>query len=87
MATSHLRQFNHIASPEELGITMTKGYNLEVEPLTLNDFRHAIRYYAYTCLTGDELNIEWKMENMFMECQGNLGAFHRSRDGYQDRPF
>lgn len=87
MATSHLRQFNHVAKPDELGLTMTKGYALEVENLTLNDFRHAMRYYGYTGLTGDIYNIEWKMENMFMESQGNLGAFHRSRLGFQDREF
>ena len=28
MATSHLRQYNHIAHPEELGLTMAKGYEL-----------------------------------------------------------
>ena len=48
-------------------MTQTKGYALEVENLTLNDFRHAMRFYAYTGLTGDQFNIEWKMENMYME--------------------
>jgi len=47
MATSHYRQFNHIATPEELDFC-TQGYELEVENLTLNDFRHALRYYGYT---------------------------------------
>lgn len=78
MATSHYRQFNHIASPAELGLTLTKGYDLEVENLTLNDFRHALRYYGHVGTYGNDFAREWLMENMFMESQGNLSAFHRS---------
>jgi hypothetical protein len=66
MATSHYRQFNHIATPEELGFH-TQGYNMEVENLTLNDFRHAMRFYSYTAMMPNTYDIEWKMENMYME--------------------
>lgn len=30
---------------------------------------------------------EWRMENAFMESQGNLSAFHRSQKSYADRPY
>lgn len=66
---------------------MAKGYELEVENLTLNDFRNAMRYYGYTGVTSDIYDVEWRLENMFMECQGNLAAFHSSRKKFQDRPF
>lgn len=49
MATSHYRQFNHIAQPEELSIH-ARGYAMEVDNLSLDDFRHAMRYYGYTQL-------------------------------------
>jgi len=86
MATSHYRQFNHIATPDELGFC-TKGYNMEVENLTLNDFRHAMRYYSYTKLNSNSYDKEWRMENAYMESQGNLSAFHRSIKTYADRPY
>lgn len=84
MATSHYRQFNHIATPEELDIH-ARGYSMEVEPLCLDDFRHAIRYYGYTQFMGGEYMKEWQVENMFMECQGNLGMFHQSHNSFKDR--
>ena len=86
MSTSHYRQFNHIATPDELGFS-TSGYEMEVESLALNDFRKAMTYYGYTGVLPNIYEKEWKMENMFMESQGNLGAFHRSRLGFQDREF
>ena len=86
MATSHYRHFNHMTSPEELGF-MTQGYDMEVENLTLNDFRHAMRYYGYTKLYPNTYDMEWRMENMYMECQGNLAAFHRSLEQYGQRPY
>lgn len=86
MATSHYRQFNHIATPEELGFC-SQGYAMEVENLTLNDFRHAMRYYGYTKQYTNMFDKEWRMENAFMESQGNLSAFHRSQKSYADRPY
>lgn len=86
MATSHYRQFNHLAKPEELGLC-TRGYALEVDNLTLNDFRHAMRFYGATQLMPNMYDKEWMMENMYMECQGNLSAFHRSVLTYQDRHY
>ena len=58
MATSHYRQFNHIATPDELGLC-TQGYALEVDNLTLNDFRHAMRYYGYARLLPATYDTEW----------------------------
>ena len=66
MATSHYRQFNHMATPAELGFC-TQGYEMEVDNLTLNDFRHAMRYYGYTNLIPKQYDIEWRLENMYME--------------------
>lgn len=86
MATSHYRQFNHIATPDELQI-WSRGYALEVENLTLNDFRHAMRFYSYSKLIPNMYDKEWLLENMYMECQGNLSAFHRSYLNFQDRPY
>jgi len=86
MATSHYRQFNHIATPDELGFS-TDGYAMEVENLRLNDFRSAMRFYSYTGVLPSTYDIEWKLENMYMESQGNLGAFHKSYRTYQDRPY
>jgi hypothetical protein len=67
MSTSHYRQFNHIATPEDLGLC-TDGYAMEVKGILLNDFRHAMRYYSYTEMMPPIYDMEWKMENMFMEC-------------------
>ena len=86
MSTSHYRQFNHIATPDELGFS-TSGYEMEVESLALNDFRKAMTYYGYTGVLPNIYEKEWKMENMFMECQGNLGAFHKSYRTYAVRPY
>ena len=35
--------------PEELSIH-ARGYSMEVDNLSLDDFRHAMRYYGYTQL-------------------------------------
>ena len=86
MAMSHYRQFNHIVTPEEIGYH-TQGYSMEVENMTLNDFRHAMRYYGYIGLFPNHYEMEWRLENMFMETQGNLSAFHRSRLTYSDRAY
>ena len=40
---------------------------MQVENLTLNDFRHAMRFYSYTAMIPNTYDIEWKMENMYME--------------------
>lgn len=72
-ATSHGHQFNHTASPEMLG--MFKGYEKKVENLSLNDFRNAMHYYTLTGWMGDSYDEEWRLENLFMETQGNWNAF------------
>ena len=64
-----------------------KGYELEVENLTLNDFRHAMRYYSYSKLIPNSYEREWLLEIMHMECQGNLSFFHKSYKKYMDRPY
>jgi len=60
---------------------------MEVENLTLNDFRHAMRYYGYSKLYPNTFDKEWRLENMYMESQGNLSAFHRSMAKYADRSY
>jgi hypothetical protein len=74
-ATSHGHQFNHIATPEMLG--MFKGYEKKVENLSLNDFRNAMHYYTLTGWMGDSYDEEWRLENLFMETQGNWNAFRQ----------
>lgn len=55
--------------------------------MRLNDFRHAIRYFGYTGLIPNQYIKEWKLENMYMESQGNLSAFQRSHYNFLDRPY
>ena len=64
-ATSHGHQFNHIATPDDIG--MFRGYEKRVENLSLNDFRAAMHYYTLTGWMGDSFDEEWKLENLFME--------------------
>ena len=73
-ATSHKRQFNHIATPEQL--QWFTGYEQRVENLTLNDFRSAMRYWTFTEWMGETYDKEWELENRYMETQGNWYAFH-----------
>jgi len=86
MATCHFRQFNHIATPDELGFC-ARGYEMQVENLRLNDFRHAMRYYSYSKLIPNMYDFEWRLENAYMETQGSLSAFHQSINKYQVRPY
>jgi len=72
-ATSHKHQFNHIATPEDLGLF--QGYGHRVENLALNDFRNAMYYYTLTGWMAESYHEEWKLENLFMETQGNWQAF------------
>lgn len=75
VATSHKHQFNHIASWEDLGLF--QGYHHKVDNLALNDFRNAMSYYTLTGWMADSFAEEWKLENMFMETQGNWNAFRQ----------
>ena len=76
MATSHYHQHNHIDDWQRLG--GFEGYQQKVDNLTLDDFRSAMRYYMFTgWYMHHTLEQEWQLENAFMECQGNLGAFQQ----------
>ena len=58
-----------------------------MENLTLNDFRSAMRYFAFTRLMPNYYGTEWKLENLYMESQGNLSAVHKSMAKFKDRPY
>ena len=77
MATSHYRMFNHMVEPEHIGFG--PGYHQRVKNLPLNDFRNAMIYYSLTNVYPDSYGKEWRLESAFMECQGNLGAFHKAQ--------
>ena len=80
LATSHYRQHNHICYPKD--IDFYEGYHCRVQNMTLNDYRNACMYYTYTgWRTG--YPDERKLENNYMETQGNWEAFHRSWFRYQ----
>jgi small subunit ribosomal protein S29 len=74
-ATSHQHQFNHIATPEMLHLF--EGYCHRVDNLSLNDFRNAMHYYTLTGWMADSYDEEWRLENLFMETQGNWNAFRQ----------
>ena len=57
LATSHLRQFNHICEPKD--INFYDGYHHRVENLKLNDFRNAMHYYTLTEWMADSYEKEW----------------------------
>ena len=57
LATSHLRQFNHVCEPKD--INFYDGYHHKVENLKLNDFRNAMHYYTLTEWMADSYEKEW----------------------------
>ena len=79
LATSHYRQHNHICYPKDIGFY--EGYHAKVPNLSLNDYRKAMKYYTYTGWRADYPE-EWRVENNFMETQGNWNAFHHSFSTY-----
>lgn len=79
MSTTHLRQFNHLATPDMFNFP--DGYSAKVDNLALNDFRNMLLYYNITDWMPD-YHKESEIESYFMETQGNWWAFHRSFNRY-----
>lgn len=79
-STTHYRQFNHLATPDMLGLP--EGYHARVENMALNEFRTMTKYYH---ITGwmNEFYKEPEVESYYMETQGNWWAFHESFNRYQ----
>ena len=75
-ATSNgLREFNTICEPIK-DLHFFEGYQSQVHNLPLNDFRNMMNYWFLTQRVTEPIaQPEWKLENMFMETQGNLNAF------------
>lgn len=46
MATTHMRQYKHLCSPDM--ISFPDGYDARVQNLALNDFRNMVYYYNIT---------------------------------------
>lgn len=67
--------FNHLCTPEM--IESPRCFNVEIQPLHLNEFRNAVRYFQYSGKTFTDFD-EWRIEEMFMESQGNWKALHES---------
>jgi len=74
MATTHYRQFNHIAPPHMMNFF--DGYTCQVENLCLNDFRNMLMYYTTTGWMTEHFS-ETEVEREFMQCQGNWWGFHQ----------
>lgn len=64
MATTHMRQYKHLCTPEM--INFPNGYHTKVENLALNDFRNMTTYYHVSEWMPDFLK-EWQVESWFME--------------------
>jgi hypothetical protein len=58
-------------------IDSPKCYNVEMQPLHLNEFRNAL---IFNQVNGKffEYIPEWRVETMFMEAQGNWKALYES---------
>jgi len=74
-ATTQTKYFNHICTPEK--INFPDGYTVEVQPLALNDFRNACKYYNYTMWSFKRFR-EWEVESYYTMSQGNWNAFQHS---------
>ena len=80
MATTHLRTYKHLCTPEMINVP--NGYHAKVENLSLNEFRNMLLYYNSTKWMPDYYK-EWQVESLFMQCQGNWWAFHEYYNRYQ----
>jgi hypothetical protein len=53
-----------------------EGYHARVANMQLNDFRNAMNYLTFTgWMTDCFTDPQWRLENLFMETQGNWAAF------------
>ena len=57
-------------------LNIPKAYELEVQNLTLNDYRYMVNYYKSTGWLNYNMN-EIEMEGMFMQTQGNWWITHQ----------
>ena len=60
--------FGHLFTPDM--IDSPHGFDVEIQPLHLNDFRNAVNYMQMTGRLVTKVD-EWKVEAMHMESQGN----------------
>lgn len=58
-------------------IESPKCYNVEMQPLHLNEFRNAVRYFQYIGKTWSDIQ-EWRIEEMYMEAQGSWKGLYES---------
>ena len=73
LATTHYKHHNHVMTPEH--IDWFDGYSHEVPRLTLNEFRNMLTYKNLSEWMPAYYR-EWEIERLYMETQGNYGAFH-----------
>lgn len=59
------------------------GYSHEIPALTLNEFRNMLTYKNLTDWMPGYYR-EWEIERLYMECQGNYGAFHSTYFKYNN---
>mmetsp|Transcript_8449 Transcript_8449/g.14171 ORF Transcript_8449/g.14171 Transcript_8449/m.14171 type:complete len:138 (-) Transcript_8449:109-522(-) len=81
LTTTNFRDFNHIDTPEMM--QWFKGYDFHVPNMTLDEFRNFVRYKHLTGWTSFHYR-EWEIERLYMETQGNYGAFHQYYHTYRD---
>jgi small subunit ribosomal protein S29 len=74
-ASTQQNYFNHLFTPDM--IDSPKCFNVEMQPLHLNEFRNALRYFQMTRRTWDEIP-EWRVETMHMEAQGSWRGLYES---------
>jgi hypothetical protein len=67
--------FNHLTTPDMLD--SPKCYNVEMQPLHLNEFRNACRFFQLTQRLIEDIN-EQRIEEMYMESQGSWRGLYES---------
>lgn len=67
-SSTHERYFGHLFTPDL--IDSPTGFDVEMQPLQLNDFRSALHYFKMTNRIAVAMP-EWKVESWHMETQGN----------------
>jgi hypothetical protein len=73
--TNGLREYNTLCDPLK-DLHFYEGYQVQIPNLALNDFRNLMDYWYLTQRSPEPVaHPEWRLENMYMETQGNMAAF------------